>query len=356
MTTEMDHLRAFRAADGAPDEDARAAARVALLDRIDATAAATAAAATPRRLAARPRRQRRGRKRGRDRRGLLAGGLALVATAAAAFALVAGLGSDSVERATAAQVLSKAADVAAGGPSTDLGPGQYWYTNNERTLYPLQPGQRPERFATQLWLARDGHGRIVRHDLPGSVGHELDEALSSENGLTFASSFLPQPLTYDEVRALPTDTDALYVHLQQLAQAWVDQMREAASKGVHPHVEPEATVPQVMLANATSLLTQGPTPPPLRAALYRVVARLPGIELVGSVRDAAGRGGEGVALTTEQGDRFELVFDPDTAVLLETRSHFAATPPGPNYRPAQDAELDVWNLSSGVVDSTDARP
>jgi len=55
--------------------------------------------------------------------------------------------------------------------------------------------------------------------------------------------------------------------------------------------------------------------PAQRAALYQVAARLPGIELVGSTKDGAGRSGVAVALTAH-GIHFTLIFDPDTAALL----------------------------------------
>ncbi|MDW5598693.1 hypothetical protein VSS74_30305, partial [Conexibacter stalactiti] len=43
MTSELDHLRAFRAAAAAPDDEARATARAALLDAIEAVADAVPA-------------------------------------------------------------------------------------------------------------------------------------------------------------------------------------------------------------------------------------------------------------------------------------------------------------------------
>ena len=67
------------------------------------------------------------------------------------------------------------------------------------------------------------------------------------------------------------------------------------------------------------LLREAPTPPALRAALYRVAARIPGVELVGAVRDEQGRRGIAVALP-EETERNELVFDPRSAALLGERS------------------------------------
>jgi hypothetical protein len=57
--------------------------------------------------------------------------------------------------------------------------------------------------------------------------------------------------------------------------------------------------------------------PAERAALYEVAARIPGVELVGSVTDPAGRTGVAVAMTdTTNHMRQTLIFDPQTAQLL----------------------------------------
>ena len=58
--------------------------------------------------------------------------------------------------------------------------------------------------------------------------------------------------------------------------------------------------------------------PAQRAALYEVAARIDGVQLVGPVRDSAGRAGTAVSLDAH-GIRFTLVLDPDTSSLLEER-------------------------------------
>jgi hypothetical protein len=66
-------------------------------------------------------------------------------------------------------------------------------------------------------------------------------------------------------------------------------------------------------------LRNRPAPAPLRAALYRTLALIPGIRLVGPTRDSVGRRGVAVGFT-QYGLQNELVIDPRTATMLEERS------------------------------------
>ena len=65
------------------------------------------------------------------------------------------------------------------------------------------------------------------------------------------------------------------------------------------------------------------TSPALRSALYRVIAHLPGVQLLGWQTDRLGRRGIAVALShAEIGDeatRRELLFDPATGEPLQTQ-------------------------------------
>ena len=74
---------------------------------------------------------------------------------------------------------------------------------------------------------------------------------------------------------------------------------------------------QVFDAIGTAL-RESPAPSDLRAALYRALALVPGVTLVGTLTDRAGRSGTAVAFT-EAGTRRELIFDPETSELLAER-------------------------------------
>ncbi|GGT02873.1 hypothetical protein [Streptomyces chromofuscus] len=76
---------------------------------------------------------------------------------------------------------------------------------------------------------------------------------------------------------------------------------------------------QSAFVQAGALLGDSPAGPELRAGLYRALARLHGVKLVGTVKDSAGRTGtklvfSGVASTDH------MVIDPKTSALLETGS------------------------------------
>lgn len=69
-----------------------------------------------------------------------------------------------------------------------------------------------------------------------------------------------------------------------------------------------------------SLLIGGPLPPKLSAALYRVVAHLPGMQLIGPTRDPLGRAGIAVGyFFKHQPARAELIFNPTTGAFLAER-------------------------------------
>jgi hypothetical protein len=55
--------------------------------------------------------------------------------------------------------------------------------------------------------------------------------------------------------------------------------------------------------------------PALRAALYRAAGLIPGVRLLGTVRDHNGRTGLGVALDSA-GVQHELIFNPRTSALM----------------------------------------
>jgi hypothetical protein len=104
-----------------------------------------------------------------------------------------------------------------------------------------------------------------------------------------------------------------------------------------------------------------PTSPRLRAALFRVLAELPGVKLLGRQRDRLGRGGIAVAVTPPGGPdrvREELLFDPATSNLLQTQTVLLSTSSasrGPSM-PAGTVVGYTEFLSRGVVDSITQLP
>jgi hypothetical protein len=104
------------------------------------------------------------------------------------------------------------------------------------------------------------------------------------------------------------------------------------------------------------LLRETDASPRLRAALYQAAAQMPGVTLIGTVTDAAGRSGTAVAYASG-GEQNELIFDPTTSVLLGEATVVTD--------PTQLCRLDVSvgtvlgetsYVASGVVNSTSDVP
>ncbi|MGW1028478.1 CU044_5270 family protein [Streptomyces sp. NPDC002577] len=76
---------------------------------------------------------------------------------------------------------------------------------------------------------------------------------------------------------------------------------------------------QSAFLQAGALLGESPAGPELRAGLYRALARLHGVKLVGTVKDSAGRTGTELVFSGVAGTD-HMVIDPKTSALLETSS------------------------------------
>ncbi len=94
-----------------------------------------------------------------------------------------------------------------------------------------------------------------------------------------------------------------------------------------------------------SLLQETGASPALRAAVYRAAALIPGVQVLGSVRDRRGRRGLGVAISTRE-EREELSFNRHTAALMGMQT--TSTLPG----------LSGWTVyfTSRLIDALPARP
>lgn len=278
-------LRRLSDADPAPAAPLTAAEEAradALLDRLTTMPAGTPARARPRR---------------RARARLAAGVTAIVAVVAA--------GLFATAPASAEHVLLEAATAAAAQPART---GEYWYVRS------LTEDPQSLPYEQETWQSRDdvlvrsGAGQAFAaweagQDAPAEPfrGREVTEPAVEGGG---APSFGDAaPLTWDEVRALPTDPDALARELDARTPAsghGRDQDRWSAVVG---------------------LLVGSPASPAQRRALWEVLARVPGVHLLGAATDAAGREGTAVeADFTDQGwYRLVVVLDPVDGSLLETR-------------------------------------
>ena len=135
---------------------------------------------------------------------------------------------------------------------------------------------------------------------------------------------------------LPTDPTVLYARLA----------KDAKGHGDGLYTEMFTLVGDNLRENFTT--------PAQRAALYEVAARLPGVELIGDVIDAAGRAGIAVAVVDEDGIREELVFDRTSYELLGEEQ--IVTSGNPFGYPAGTVIGHATYLERAVVGALKARP
>ena len=133
-----------------------------------------------------------------------------------------------------------------------------------------------------LWVA---HGRVA---LPRAG----DETAVSADDLPLA-----------DLGGLPSEQVAL---LEAIRQRWRPD---------------ELNTDEHLLRAIGELLARGDAAPALRADLFRAAAQIPGIELLGTIRDPLDREGMGIALGPPE-RRVTLIVDPNTSVLLSVEERF----------------------------------
>jgi hypothetical protein len=102
------------------------------------------------------------------------------------------------------------------------------------------------------------------------------------------------------LKRLPTDPEGMRAHLYT-GDRGGDSKDEAA------------------FTAAGDMLRETYMPPAQRAALFKAVGTIPGVEATGRAPDAAGREGVGVGRVGLDGVRYELIFDAETYELLGER-------------------------------------
>lgn len=142
---------------------------------------------------------------------------------------------------------------------------------------------------------------------------------------------------YNNLKTLPTTADKMWDYLHEVALTYPDQ---------DPY--------QAMFVQAGELLHNSIMPPAQGAALFRAVARIPGVTLRGNAVDAAGR--PGVSLSRKDPNnavRDEWIFDPKTGTFLGERS--VSTADLSNLKKG-DVMGDTAVLRRAVVDKAGQRP
>jgi hypothetical protein len=264
---------------------------------------------------------------------------AVVLTAAVAVAAFASIGGRGTGSASAAPLLHRMASVASVQKAQQpLTAGHFWYAkwvvgwmSGGNSWNAVNPGVR------ESWLAPNGSGYIHERwskptfptaaDRQGWIADGRPQVYPPED----SAELPPSPRHH-----LPTDPEALYATIHD----------EAVGHG-------NSTDAEMFTLVADAL--RDPTSPELRASLYDVAARIPGVELVGPAVDRLGR--HGVAVADVDGkihERHELIFDPRTSALLgEEYTQLDGNPYG---YPTGTVTGYTSYAVSGVVDRIGARP
>lgn len=271
--------------------------------------------------------------RARPRAGRRTARLALAAGLAAAIVAVlaslpGGSGNDVGQfgpaTASARIVLERAAQAISRQTWHPLKPGQWLYFR-QLGSNPGHNGPASARANSvqQVWLAANGAARIVQR--PGVVSggdvllfHQPRRAILAEQRRQRVGSHLRVMAygqryywgagpDYAQLVRLPTDPGKL--------RRWIERHAINPGSTCAPGISDCHTFNFV-----ESLLVGGPLPPQLSAALYRVIAGLPGMRLIGPTRDPLGRPGVAVGFFFKhQPGRAELIFNPTTGVFLAER-------------------------------------
>lgn len=180
----------------------------------------------------------------------------------------------------------------------------------------------------QDWYKANGSGRErIVNSREGFLA-PLDRSIARAHGLSLAQ-FMPNQdgdAANPGVGAFYSDYDPAGLPTQPAALLRAIK-REVRATRTPPTPTAGATVSEVATASVFEVIADrlllASTSPTLRAALYRVIAHLPGVQLLGWQTDRLGRRGIAVAIShAEVGDettRRELLFDPTTGEPLQTQ-------------------------------------
>jgi hypothetical protein len=261
---------------------------------------------------------------------------AVVAAVIATVALIP-VGSTSGPTPAVAAALRQLARIAASGPSLVPGRGQYLYTHSEgrgaafggsgtgKECITYSTGQR------QLWVGANGSGLLREQSGPDTFTSAKDRSICASMRMTRTRGTETSNLWFaaDCFQLGPArDMSALSTNPRTLLR----QMRR---------IDGGPRDPAEDFVHVGDFLRETDASPALRAALYRAAALIPGVKLLGGVRDHMGRSGLGVELEHDH-VRNELIFNRRTAALMAEQT--AGDTPGSN----------TWTvyLKSTVVNST----
>jgi hypothetical protein len=186
---------------------------------------------------------------------------------------------------TTAATLLRAAGNAAGAQQGGWPDTAYWHVKSTYT----QDGHT--YYHRDIWIGHHASG-VLRDPGVGPGVMALGAALFPDGH---------SGVTWDQLYALPTDPAALNTVLSNNVKDF----------GPDPNPTGGVSSVQELYVTVGDLLRESPASPALRKALYDVAAGIPGVRLVGNMKDRLGRTGVGV-----ERDGETLLIDPATGRLL----------------------------------------
>lgn len=250
----------------------------------------------------------------------------LAATIAVILALLPGGNGSDVGRlgpssASARALLERAARTISRQAWRPLRTGEYFYSRQVGTSSgPTGKVTARPLEVQQAWYGANGFARLLqtgpntlfaggdvlmfhatRHQLQAE--RERQQRGAHRRVLAYSQKFRWVDLDYQQLIHLPTDPTRLQSYIEQHAI------------GGGPRFSAIVGYAEGLLgADGTG---GAPLPPKVSAAMYRVIARLPHMRLIGPTRDPLGRPGTAIGLFFKhQPGRLDLILNPRTGVLL----------------------------------------
>ena len=208
--------------------------------------------------------------------------------------------------------------------------GRYAYSRAETLLAAESTDDPPYTVLVartiETWLATDGSGLI--REGPGKLvfpGPRDRTRWLADGSPRLAGAGGDQPFRAEppglaaQARRNPDDLDAVTLDALMNAPAALPTDADQLERLVRAYATTkDPPIESAMFNQLTELASESWGAAPLRAAAYRVLARLPGVTLVGDLRDPLGRRGVGLdaPIGYSHWERTRLIIDPRTGDVL----------------------------------------
>lgn len=200
----------------------------------------------------------------------------------------------------------------------------------------------------QLWRSVNGaQAGLVRNEGAGRGPHDLTYPKNTKPSLSHP--------TYRFLAGLPADPDALLAmineEVRRLNALAEDERKRAqvSEKGLRPEGLPSETATFLIISE---IIRDPNVPPAVLAALYKAVAKVPGVSVVQDVVDANGRHGIGLSATSAN-RRTTWIFDRDTLLLSGVRDEVSRD--RTTFRSADSVYVSAV-VAYGIVDKVGETP